>query len=314
MMEATAQRLVTEPVVRSAERITETVERHPQPSLLKRALREPLVHFLLLGLTLFVAYRFVVPAAGQPGSLRIEITDADVRQLQVSWMAQWQRPPTPAELSGLIQDKVRQEVLYREALALGLDQNDEIVKRRMAQKMEFLAEDVSAIRVPQPAELRAWFEKNPARFALPGGITFRHLYFSPDKRGQHAREDAVRALAQLANKPATEGASLADTFMFQSYYADNSPEQVAKLFGSTFAESLFKLKPGSWQGPVESGLGWHLVWIDSMTPGRSPAFEEVDPAQMKSEWMADQRAESKRKAFEAMQSRYEVVLPAKESP
>lgn len=278
----------------------------------KRLLREPLVHFLLIGLALFIAYSLITPSAAQPISQRIELTKDDLNQLAVSWRAQWQRAPTPEEMRGLIDGRVRQEILYREGIALGLDQGDEIIKRRLAQKMEFLAEDVSTVREPRLEELKAWFEKNSDRFALPGGITFRHLYFSPDKRGAQAHDDAARALEKLAGSSADvrEAVGSVDRFMFQDYYADNSPEQVAKIFGTKFSESIFKLKSGAWQGPIESGLGWHLVWIDSMTMGRVPAFEEVDPSQVKTEWMADQRAESKRRAFEVMKARYEIVLPA----
>lgn len=278
------------------------------PSRVKRWLHEPLFHFLLIGLALFIAYSLVAPKAPQTSSNRIELTKDDLNQLQISWSAQWQRPPTPDEMRGLIDEKVRQEILFREGMALGLDQGDEIIKRRIAQKMDFLAEDVSTVSAPTSADLKAWFEKNSARFTLPGLITFRHLYFSPDVRGQKARDDAGRALERLSNSSAVTAAS-GDRFMFQDYYADNSPEQVAKVFGGQFAESIFKLKVGVWQGPVESGLGWHVVRIEAITPGRVPAFEEVDSSQLKSEWMSDQRAESKRQSFEAMKKRYEVVLP-----
>ena len=276
---------------------------------MKRWLREPLFHFMLIGLALFIAYSLIAPRAPRTSSNRIELTTDDLNQLQMSWAAQWQRPPTPDEMRGLIDERVRQEILFREGIALGLDQGDEIIKRRVAQKMEFLAEDVSTVSAPTSADLRAWFDKNSARFTLPGLVTFRHLYFSPDTRGQKAKDDAARALDKLSgNSAATPVAG--DRFMFQDYYADNSQEQVAKVFGSQFAESIFKLKSGAWQGPIESGLGWHLVRIEALTPGRVPAFEEVDSAQLKSEWLSDQRAESKRQSFEVMKKRYEVVLPA----
>jgi len=276
------------------------------PSRVKRWLREPLFHFLLIGLALFIAYSLISPKAPQTSSSRIELTKDDLSQLQMSWAAQWQRPPTPDEMRGLIDERVRQEILFREGIALGLDQGDEIIKRRVAQKMEFLAEDVSTVTVPTSADLRAWFERNSARFILPGLITFHHLYFSPDVRGQKAKDDAARALGKLSGN---SEASAGDRFMFQDYYADNSPEQVAKVFGSPFAESLFKLKSGTWQGPIESGLGWHLVRIEAMAPGRVPAFEEVDSSELKSGWLSDQRAESKRQSFAAMKQHYEVVLP-----
>jgi peptidyl-prolyl cis-trans isomerase C len=298
---------------------TETVSAEPQPSRPTRWLREPLLHFLLIGLLLFFGYRALNPAAvEQENRSRIELTNDDLRQLELGWTAQWRRPPTPEEMRRLVDSKVREEILYREALALGLNQGDTIVKRRMVQKMEFLAEDVANLREPSRQELEAWFEQNAPRFTVAGRASFRHLYFSFDKRGERAREAAEGAFEKLVGQPADspQAATLADPFMFQDYYGDRSPEQVANVFGAKFARSLFQLAPGAWQGPIESGFGWHLVWVDSMTPPRLPAFEEVEP-EVKAEWVAEQRAEVKRKAFEAMKARCEVVLPkafAREAP
>jgi hypothetical protein len=285
--------------------------RFPISVFLTRWLREPLAHFLVIGMGLFVAYRAINPGPSQAGSARrIEVTVDDIRQLQLAFTAQWQRPPTPEEMAGLVDNRFREEILYREALALGLDKDDTIVKRRMAQKMEFLAEDVSAIREPKVEVLKAWFTRNFGRFSLPSRATFRHLYFSFDRRRERTRDDAVRSLEKLSAKPAGTRfkVALGDPFMLQDYYADRSPQQLAKEFGPNFAAALFQLKPGSWQGPIESGYGWHLVWVDSITPGRVPAFEEVEP-DVKSEWIAEQRAESRRKLFEAMKVRYELWLP-----
>ena len=287
-----------------------TDERHETGRrLLRRWFREPLLHFLLIGSLLFAVYA-ARDHSSQPGSKHIDVTPDDVRQIQMTFAAQWERQPTPEELAGLIENRIRQEVLYREALAMGLDKDDDIVKRRMAQKMQFLAEDVDNAHEPTTAELKAWFAKHGDRFALPGGITFRHLYFSPDQRGRRAYEDAVKALAKIAAQPEDSkvAAGLADRFMFQDYYADRSPEQLAKDLGSQFAQAAFKLKPGSWQGPVESGYGWHLVFVDSFTPGRIPAFEEVQP-DVKTAWLADQREHSWQKAYEAMRAKYTVGLP-----
>jgi peptidyl-prolyl cis-trans isomerase C len=278
---------------------------------LRRWSREPLLHFLLAAALLFAGYRLLHPESRQAEDAnRIVVTDDDLNQLHIAWMAQWRRPPTPAELRGLVESKVREEIFYREAMALGLGKDDAIVKRRLAQKMEFLAEDVSTAREPEIDELKTWFEKNRERFALPARMSFRHLYFSFDGRHERARDDAARSMAMLVGKPAEspESENLADPFMFQDYYGDRPPEQVAAVFGTKFAEALFELEPGAWRGPIESGFGWHLVWIDSKIPGRVPAFEEVG-AMVKSEWITEHRAESKRKAFEAMRARYQVVLP-----
>ena len=283
----------------------------PVPSLLRRWLHEPLLHVLLIGLALFVLYYALNPGAGQrqdPNA--IVITADDLAQIRLAWMAQWHRPPTQEEMRNLLDGKIREEVLSREALALSLDKDDTIIKRRLAQKMDFVMEDPSALREPADEELRRWFAESAQRFATPSLVTFRHLYFSPDRRGAHTRDDAIETLGKLVGKPeeAPELHGLSDRFMFQDFYAERSPDQVAGIFGKIFAEALAGLEPGKWQGPIESGLGWHLVWVESNIAGRVPAFEEIE-TRVKSEWIDAQRAEGKRKMFDHMKARYQIVLP-----
>jgi parvulin-like peptidyl-prolyl isomerase len=279
---------------------------------MKRLLREPLVHFLLIGAVLFGLYSLM--QSGRPGTVpskEIRLSLDEIAQLTLLYQSQWRRPPTPQELERMVENKVQQEILYREALAMGLDKDDEIVKRRMAQKMQFLAEDVAAAREPTTAELRSWFEKNSAKFAQPPRLSFRHLYFSPDRRGARARGDAEQALAKLAGQPvdAKIATSLADAFMFQDYYRDRAPNYLGKEFGPPFALALAKLPPGSWQGPIESGFGWHLVFVDTMIPGRVPAFEEVEP-DIRTAWLGEQKALAWEKAYKEMRANYTVLLPA----
>ncbi len=279
---------------------------------MKRFLREPLVHFLLIGAVLFGVYSFT--QAGRPASAsskEIQLTVDELSQLALLFQSQWRREPTPEEFSRLVENKVQNEVLYREALAMGLDREDEIVKRRMAQKMRFLAEDVAAAREPTTAELRTWYEKNSASFAQPPRLSFRHLYFSPDRRGPRARDDAAKALAALAGQPedAKAASSLADPFMFQEYYRDRAPEYLAKEFGPQFALAVAKLEAGSWQGPIESGFGWHLLFVDTVIPGRVPAFEEIEP-DVKPAWLAEQKAKAWEKAYQEIRAEYRVLLPA----
>ena len=277
----------------------------------RRWLREPLLHFLLAGLLLFAMYRILHPELSErTESTRIEVTADDLRQLEVVWTAQWHRPPTQDEMRGLVESRVREEILYREGLALGLDQGDTIVKRRLAQKMEFLADDVSALRDPTTDELRAWYARNSERFAEPGRRSFRHVYFSTDRRGSQTRADATRALTKLTDTlvDAPMVGTLGDRFMFQDQYGDRPPEQIASIFGSQFALAVDQIRPGSWQGPIESGLGWHLVFVTSATQGRVPSFDEIE-LDIKAGWLDEQRAESRRRAFEAMKAHYEIHLP-----
>jgi peptidyl-prolyl cis-trans isomerase C len=233
--------------------------------------------------------------------------------LAVQWIAQGRPPPNPDEMRALVQEKVSEEILSREAVALGLDKDDEIIKRRLAQKMNFLAEDIAALQNPGDAELRAWFAQNSSRFAEPPRASFHHLYFSSD-RGPVAHDAAAAALTRIAGKPADTpaAAAAADPFMFQDYYAERTPEQIAKEFGPYFAKAVFGLKPWAWQGPVQSGYGWHLVFVDAIEPSRAPAFEEVEP-DVKAAWLDQKQAEMKRTAFAAMRERYTVVVPPVEA-
>jgi hypothetical protein len=279
--------------------------------MIGRLLREPLLQFVLLGLLLFAGYHGLHRNAGRPEDLRrIELTAEDLRQIRIAWLAQGRPALTPEQMQSLVDARVREEILYREALALGLDKDDTIVRRRMAQKLGFLFEDVGALREPTTGELHAWFEKHAERFTLPARASFRHLYFSPDRRGPRARTDAAQGLKKLAGKPADspEASALADPFMFQDYFGDRSLDDVARTFGPPFAQAVFGLTPGAWAGPIESGYGWHLVWVESITPARVPDFEEVEP-DVRTGWVEDQRAEIRERAFEAMRARYQVVLP-----
>jgi hypothetical protein len=277
----------------------------------KRLLREPLLHFLILGVLLFAVYAYSERGRGGVESSRqIRLSLDELAQLAMVFRSQWRREPTPDELGRLVENKVREEVLYREGLAMGLDKDDTIVKRRLAQKMQFLAEDVAAAREPTTTELASWYEKYSDKFRQPPRVSFRHLYFSPDRRGVRARDDAASALAKLAGQPEDSklAASLADPFMFQEYYRDRAPEFLGKEFGPRFALEVPRLAPGSWQGPVESGFGWHLVYVDTLVPGRVPAFEEIE-GDVKTAWLSEQKAIAWEKAYKDMRAKYTVLIP-----
>jgi len=290
----------------------QTELRRPNLPAMKRWFREPLLHFLILGVALFATYGYMHRGrGGVESSKQIALTLDDLREMDLYFESQWHRQPTAQEFQAMVEDRVREEVLYREGIAMGLDKDDTIVKRRMEQKMQFLAEDVAAAHEPSTAELKAWFDKNKEKFALPSRYSFRHLYFSPDKRGKNAQEDAAKALAKIASQPEDPklAASIADQFMFQDYYRDRTAEALAKEFGPQFTIAIEKLKPGLWQGPIESGYGWHLVFVDTVIPGRIPAFEEIEP-DVKTAWLGGQKAQAWHKAYAEMRAKYTVLLPA----
>ncbi len=272
---------------------------------MRKLLREPLLHFLLLGALLFAVYGYTERGRGgvEPAK-QIRLSFDELAQLAMVFQSQWRREPSTEEFGRLVESKVQGEILYREALAMGLDKGDEIIKRRMAQKMQFLAEDVASAREPSAAELRSWYSKNSDKFAQASRVSFRHLYFSPDRRGARARDDAQSALAKLAAQPEDSklAASLADPFMFQEYYRDRAPEFLGKEFGPRFAVEVPKLKAGSWQGPVESGFGWHLVFVDTAIPGRVPAFDEIE-GDVKTAWLSERKAVAWESAYKDMRAK-----------
>jgi parvulin-like peptidyl-prolyl isomerase len=281
-------------------------------STVKRWLHEPLLHFLLIGLVLFGFYAYKNRGrSGSESPRQIVLSLDELATMEAYFESQWHRRPTPQEFQAMVEDKVKEEVLYREGLVMGLDKDDTIVKRRMAQKVQFLAEDIATAHEPSTAELKTWFETNTEKFALPSRYSFRHIYFSPDKRGKNAHDEAVQALARIAGQPEDSLliGSAADRFMFQDYYGDRAPSAIAKEFGPQFAVALEKIQPGSWQGPIESGFGWHLVFVDTVIPGRVPAFEEVE-SEVKTAWLGEQKAQAREKAYKSLRSKYTVLLPA----
>jgi len=276
--------------------------------------REPLLHFLLIGAALFVLYSALNDDRGSSPQ-RIEITASDIERLKFVWQAQWNRSPTASELDHLIENEIRQEVLYQEAVAMGLDRDDVIIKRRLAQKIEFLADDLTKLREPTREELQAFLEENKGRFAQPPLISFHHIYLSPDKRGENVLRDSQKVLSLLhtkGNDDVEKYEKLGDPIMLQYQYDVQTPYEVEGSFGSKFADEVFKLPTQSWQGPIESGYGFDLIWIDSRTEPHAPLLEEVK-SEVVQAWQPEQREKAKQELFERMKSRYEIVVDKNDS-
>jgi hypothetical protein len=247
---------------------------NPRPSTIRQISRQPLVHFLLAGVVLFAASSFLERSNG-PKSTAIQVTAAEIQRLTDVWARQYGRTPTPTELRNLIDDYVREEVYYREAMASGLDKGDSIIRRRLVEKMEFLSQEVASGQ-PNDKELQEYFSRNQEKFQLPPQVAFSHIFFSPSKRGATLQTDAAKALVLIENKKTSGDASkLGDPFMLQSEYPLQTPEEVRALFGSEFTDQLFKLRPGEWQGPLRSSYGVHLVRIVRYQPSHSPQLDEV---------------------------------------
>jgi peptidyl-prolyl cis-trans isomerase C len=246
-------------------------------ALLHRLFREPLFHFLVAGTVLLgVATLFERLTNANNNANRIQVSAPEIQRLREVWIRQWGRAPDSGQIQSLIDDYVREEVLYREALASGLDKDDTIVRRRLVEKMEFLSQELASA-APSEKALQEYFEGNREKFQVPAEIAFSHIYFSTSKRGSTAEVDASRALARLSSQriSAAQFSSIGDPFMLQNEYPLQTQQQVKELFGDEFAGKLFQLEPGAWAGPFRSSYGFHLVRILQKLPSRIPELAEV---------------------------------------
>ncbi len=275
---------------------------------MKRLLREPLLHFVFLGMLLFAFDAFLRGRSGEFGGGDIVVSEGRIENLAALFAKTWQRPPTAEELRGLVDDYVLEEALYREGVALGVDQDDTIIRRRVRQKMEFFVDDIVEVAEPAEAELDAWLTDHAQSYATPARFTFRQVYLNPDRRGDALRADAERLLAELRSTGgATDPRELGDGFLLDHAYADAGAGMAASSFGQTFADGLAELPTGEWSGPVESAFGLHLVFVDAKTEGRLPALAEVRDAVAR-DWSFAQREEASEQFYEEVLARYRVTI------
>ncbi len=268
-------------------------------------MREPLVHFLLLGMGLFVLFGIVGESNDGPTD-RIEVSAARAAQMKEIFTRTWQRPPTEQELKGLIEDHIREEIYYREALAMGLDKDDTIVRRRLRQKLEFVTDDIVDAVDPTEEQLERYFSENAAAFRVPARVSFRHVYFNQDRRGTQAIQDAESLLARLnESDPGIDTAGLGDSLMLPGNYGPVSEDEIARGFGNEFAAKLADLPSGRWSGPVKSGFGLHLVFIRERIAGSLPTLAEVQDA-VDTEWRNARRTEAAEAFYRSLRKRYVV--------
>ena len=283
----------------------------PPKGLLRRTFTEPLVIFLAIGLAVFLLER----AIGGPdtGDHRIVVDDRQTERLQKLWFTQTRRPPSDTELNALVQDHIREEVLYREAIRLGLDRDDTIIRRRLAQKMGFLMDDTSRLSEPSRAELETFFTENQDRYLEPRRTSFRHVYVKRDRSGSAAETERIAArLAQLpdAGERATQGwRSQGDPFMLQKEYAERSDAELGELFGGDFVDALAHVNAGEWTGAVESAYGHHAVFVVSRTESRSLDFEAAS-SRVQDDYVVEQRRRVSAEAYDKIRDRYEVEIDA----
>lgn len=279
-----------------------------------KILREPLVHFLILGAVFYALYAWTSESSNERTDKVIRVSATEINRLDATWRARWNRAPTEEELSSLVRNYVRETALSRHAVAMGLDQNDPVFRRMLAKKLQNLAQDIVELSLqPTEQELRTYFETNLEQYQPPDLITFTHIFFDPDRRDSQTLSDAKKALAKLRllSELPENIEDYGDRFMLQRYYPRKPRSEIAKLFGLGFTQSLFKLSGGKWNEPVLSGYGVHLVYVQNIEKPPAPEFAAVQE-QVKQDWMNYKRKELKDEYVNEVLNSYEVVLEGKD--
>jgi parvulin-like peptidyl-prolyl isomerase len=275
-------------------------------------MREPLFHFLILGAGLFVIYFAVNGSLSNPAD-RIVVDETQILRLAQQFQRTWLRPPTQQELQAMAEDHVKEEILYREAQALGLDEDDLVIRRRLRQKMEFLNADLVKIQTPTEAQLLAYFDANQDRFRRPDRFSLQQVYLNPDKRPDDVKRAAVELMAALSASPAlgADPGSLGDATMLPAELDGVTRREVSNAFGPGFAQDLANMPVGRWSGPHESSYGLHLVRITERKSGGLPAMTEIRPV-LEREWRTERSKAANESFYQVLRERYdvEIRLPA----
>jgi peptidyl-prolyl cis-trans isomerase C len=279
-----------------------------EPLSMKNLFKEPLLHFLALGAAIFAVSAWKENtrlSESEPSSTHIDVSATVIERLRAGFERQFGQPPDVADLQGLVTAHIREEVLCREALALGLDRDDTIVRRRLAQKMEFLTDDLAGIAGQDEASIQQYFSENAERYMKPGRVTFRHVYFSKEKRRAGATAAASEALAALEKGSSDE--TLGDPFLHGYAFSESEADDVAATFGPDFAKQLHTQTAGEWRGPLASSYGLHLVLVEKRSETRPVKLDEVRATVMR-DLNEERRLATNRDVFEKLRERYEVTV------
>ena len=274
---------------------------------MQKLLREPLFHFLLIGGGLFFLYSFLNPSEEQLGNNIIQIDESDVERLMKAYQQNWSRPPDSTTLKKLLEEEIKAEVFYREALRMQLDHNDEIIRRRLKQKYEFLVKDLADSQQPSEKELKGFYQENPEFYQEPSKLSFTQIYFSPDTR-QLPLQAAQNVLERISDLPISkvEAKQLGDNFHLQNYFADRDYDDVRQLFGQDFAKAIFDYSKGGWLPPIQSGYGIHLVYVSGVQPEQIKPFDLVKE-RVVADWKLQQQRLYNDRLYENLLKKYEVV-------
>jgi parvulin-like peptidyl-prolyl isomerase len=266
-------------------------------------LREPLVHFIAIGLILFAAGEWNRQATDP---YHIVVSPERVAKIASDYRLQFGELPSRALLANLIDQYVNDEIYYRQGVALKLDRNDEIVRRRIVQKMQFLQQNLYPPTEPTDAQLQAYYKAHAAKYVTPDRLAFTHIYFSPDRGGDDAaRKRALAVLASL-NDSVIRAPERGDPYSDLYDYASFGPDQAARMFGQTeLSTKLFSAPLRHWSGPYRSGYGWHLVYVQSRDAAHLPPLASIRD-KVRLDYLDDQQGRNNVAAFAALKRQFTI--------
>lgn len=273
----------------------------------RTVLKEPFFHFVVLGiLVFFIGGYFKKHHFSEQYEIRL--TNKDVYRLASLWEKQYGSVPNREQIQSLLDNYIREEVLYREGVEAGLSDDDEVIRRRIAQKQEFLFQDMAVIEEPKEDDLKKYYESHKDRYQMPAKLSFSHIYFSPDIAGEDAAvKRATQVLKLITSKGSTRGPELGDRFAYLYDYANQSKDDIFHLFGgSAFTDSIFHFPAGKWHGPLRSGYGWHLVYVTGLSPLSYQSFGEVKD-KVRIDYLQKERDEKNAASYKKLEGKYRII-------
>jgi len=275
-------------------------------SKLYTLLREPLLYFLFIGGVLFLVFAQLNEVTAVDNK-DIIITKSDLDLLAVSWLKSAGRPPTAEEREQQLERYIREQVLYREAMVMGLDKNDVIVRQRLVKKMQYLFDDLSFVAEPTEDELTHFLKTHVAMYACPANISFRHIFFNPEQR-LDVENDANKLLSILsANNIEIDTMNFGDRSLLPDSLSNERKPLLVRLFGDMFAEQICVLPVGSWQGPVESSYGLHLIYIDEKVTEQLPPLPEIRD-RVETQWRKEKQKAANEIFYQSLYQRYNIII------
>jgi len=271
---------------------------------MKKILKEPFFHFILIGIALFFLYGMVNDKTDSKNT--IIINDFDVSSIISKWEMQWKRPPTEIELQNLINLNIKQEIFYQEALKMNLDHNDVIIKRRLSQKMQFLSNDIAAMVEPKDENLKEYYKEHVDKYLTPPTYSVYQITFSPDKRKDNYK-DALETLEQFPNATFDEMKNWGDTLPFNYYFENVNANELGLQLGSKFPEGLKDQKSNKWVGPIPSGFGYHLVYITDKTEPQLPPYESIKKSILR-DYEYDNQKEINEAIYQELKKKYQIEI------